>query len=70
MVVCFPSKREHRFPPELCSGVGGSVILEKFMTFLYFQFFEALGGLGSCSLELRSMSGRNESFWDGLRLEI
>ena len=38
--------------------------------FLYFHFFQALGDLRSCSPGLRSTESRNESFWDGLGLEI
>ena len=40
------------------------------LRFFHFHFFQTLGGLPSCSPELRSTESRNESFWDGLGPEI
>ena len=40
------------------------------MPLFCFQFFEVPRVFQSSSLELRSMSGRKESFWGGLGLEI
>ena len=44
--------------------------VRKIMPLFCFQFFEVPRVFQSSSPELRSMSGRNESFWDGLGLEI
>ena len=43
---------------------------QKIMPRFCFQFFEVLRVFQSSSPELRSMSGRKESFWDGLGPEI
>ena len=51
--------------PCFCAGMV-SLISASF----HFQFFEVLRGLRNCSLELRNTESRNESFWDGLGLEI
>ena len=43
---------------------------QKIMPLFCFQFFEVPRVFQSSSPELRSMSGRKESFWDGLGPEI
>ena len=46
------------------------IAFEYIMPLFYFQLFEVLRGVRSSSPELRSAERRNESFWDGLGLEI